>query len=291
MFDARRTSTGTIVLMSSRRGGGSATKAIDCVPTMFKYCLTRCMVHGLWDHVVRLRKVAGDFNTLRILGKVSLRVKGNRIIDVINPDKTKGAALLRVVNALSGPSKKQVVLGNARMGHLGRGRLSTFQGQRVNFIFRFRRLLPRFATLRGIVVPSLVRNGSTKATQGRTLSLLSFLKLSRQTARGPTRLSNNRGRHITMTHTLVGRPSMVLTSRPSKDLSARGGKRLRQLFFRLHSGLKRAFIVIARSRRLTARASHAVRLMSKHVMWCWGGPIPMYMPTSKVVFSSVCRSF
>lgn len=214
---------------------------------------------------MRLRKVAGDFKALRMLGNVSLVVRGKRIMDVINPDNTKGAALLRVVKALSGTSANAVLLGNARIDYLGRGRLSTFHGQRVNFIFRFRRLLPRFATLRGIVVPTLVTNASSSRTVQGTGRALTFLNLSRHTSRGPTRLSKKRGRQITMTHTLVGGPTIVLTSRPSNDLSAHGGRRLRRLFFSLHSGLNRAFIVIARSRGLTHLASHAVRVMSNEV--------------------------
>lgn len=49
IFDARRTSPGTMLLASSREGGGSAYKAIDCVPTIFNYCLTRCIVGELWS--------------------------------------------------------------------------------------------------------------------------------------------------------------------------------------------------------------------------------------------------
>lgn len=186
-------------------------------------------------------------------------------MDVIKPDKTKGAALLRVVNALSDPSTKVVGVSNAGMDQVGRGRLSTFHGGRVNFIFRFRRLLPRFATLRGIVVPTFVTNISAGRTSVHTVRVLSFVKLGRQTSRGPGRLSNKRGRQMTMTHTLVGRPTIVLTSRPSKDLSSRGGRRLRRLFFSLEGHFKRAFIVIARSRTLTGVASHAVRVISKDV--------------------------
>lgn len=217
------------------------------------------------DLIVRLRGVAGDFNGLRILQNVSLRVRGKRVIDVMNPDKTNGAALLRVVNALSVPSNNSIIVSNAQIGHVERGRLSTFHGHRVNFIFRFRRLLPRFATLRGMVVPTFVTKEKRRRTGRTTARVLRFVKLTRQTSRGPGRLSKNRGRHITITHTLVGRPTIILTSRPSNDLSARGGRRLRRLFFSLHGHFKRAFIVMARSRKLTRLASQAVRLVSKRV--------------------------
>ncbi len=214
---------------------------------------------------MRLGGVAGDFKALRILGNVSLRVKGNRMIDVMKPDKTKGAALLRVVKALSGPSDKDVIVSNTSIGRFDGGNLSSFHGQHVNFMFRFRRLLPRFATLRGIVVPTCVKRTSAGRTKRQTGRLLSFVKLSRHCRRGPGRLSNKRGRQITITHTLVGQPTMIFTSRPSNDLSSRGGDRLRRLFFSLHSGFNRAFIVIARSSRLTQLASYAVRVGSNVV--------------------------
>lgn len=68
----------------------------------------------------------------------------------------------------------------------------------------------------------------------------------------PGRLSNNRRRHVIVTHTVLGSPRVVLTSRPAKGLSMRA----KGTVMRLLRGVYRAkslMIVAARGLRLMTR--------------------------------------
>lgn len=47
IFSARVTGPSTIMRIRNRRYGQAAAKAISCVPTVFKYCLTSCIVGRL----------------------------------------------------------------------------------------------------------------------------------------------------------------------------------------------------------------------------------------------------
>lgn len=82
--------------------------------------------------------------------------------------------------------------------------------------------------------------------------MLSLIKVSGGNCGVPGRLSNNRRRHVMVTHTMLGSPTVVLTSRPAKGLSMRANGSV----MRLLRGVYRAnssMIVAARGLRLLGR--------------------------------------
>lgn len=70
---------------------------------------------------------------------------------------------------------------------------------------------------------------------------------------------------MTVTHTLVSGPRVVLTSRPAKTLSDGASIRIVGVLGRLRGGRKLAVIIIARRDKMTGRASGVVRVGSKLV--------------------------
>lgn len=70
---------------------------------------------------------------------------------------------------------------------------------------------------------------------------------------------------MTVTHTLVSGPRVVLTSRPAKTLSDGASIRIVRVLGRLRRGRKLAVMIIARRDKITGRASGVVRVGSKLV--------------------------
>lgn len=130
--------------------------------------------------VVRLRKVGGACfgNTpLRILGNVSLSVRGKRVISVVNTSKSKGSALLGVLKVLSACSANACALGKRLVHGLDRAHTTRLHGQVVNFVFRSFGLVSFGGTVRGITLPLCCRNVDQGGQGTVTLRCLSVIKL------------------------------------------------------------------------------------------------------------------
>lgn len=234
----------------ARRGGGGWVLAV---------VVGLANVGGVC-HAGRVRAI-----TLRGMG---LRIGGKRFLDVVKPSNYKGSALLGVVNLLSTPADNAVRVTNAGISNVGSGRLTTFHGRGLNFIFRSFRLVGSLGILSGIRLPLLCEGISTGRHHRLTRRMLGGINLDRHVHRVPARLSNNRYRHMTVTHTVVNGPRVVLTSRPANGLSSGVNTRIVRLLRRLGGRSKHAVIVIARGRRRTGRASHAIHFFSKHrIRW------------------------
>lgn len=200
-----------------------------------------------------------------MLRGIDFDINRNRVVTVINDSNSNGDALLRLLNKLSAPASNSIVFGNRPVDGLSSTTGTRLHGRGLNFVCRFRRLLPSFATLRGITVPLLVNGGGPTRVGDHTLRVLGTIKLSRHTGRHPSRLSNNRHRHITVTHTLIGGPHLMLTSRPANGLSTHGTSDVFRLLKRLGHLRNATFLIIARSLRLTGHVDHRLRVHSNHL--------------------------
>lgn len=199
------------------------------------------------------------------LGSMGVRIGRKRFITVVKPSNYKGSALLGVLNLLSGPASKRCCLGKARMSGCARTRHAGLHGKIVNFMFRDFGLVSRLGMCRGVRLPLLCVNVPTARHGHQIRATVRHVTVVRHDGRFPRRLSNKRRRHITVTHTIMSGPGLVLTSRPANGLSSGGKGRMVRLLGRL-GGRNAAVIVIARSRRSTKFTKHVVGLFSKRMI-------------------------
>ncbi len=218
---------------------------------------------------MRLRGIGHCFRindrAIGTLHNISFGVCRNRFIAVRNSSNSNGSALLGRLNYLSAPASNRCLLSNAPIERVSGGGQTRLEGEGVNFIFRGCGLLPGAATIRGIRLPLLCGSGCSSGTHHRTtVSTLGTMNLNSEVCRGDGRVDNNRVRHITVTETLIGSPTILLTSRTAKGLSAEASFRVLILFRRL-CHRKQAVVFIARGPRVTRCSSEGVFLRSNGV--------------------------
>lgn len=209
---------------------------------------------------------AAEFNNgrMRTLGGVGFSMRRNRCITVVKRSNSKGAALLGVLTTLSGPATKRMLLGKGGLISLGRGRVSTFEHRRLNFMFRSFGLLSGFSLGSGVFLPLILSNISCERVRGELTPVTSLLKVRGLLGGCPCRISKKRGRETTITHTVVAGPRLVLTSRPAKTLSSGTASDLLELFGEVGRS-KRAVLVIARDAGTTDRTGEILFVGSNRI--------------------------
>lgn len=214
-------------------------------------------VGGATRRVVSVRGISGEFNRGATLGGVGLFIEGNRFVAVLNPSKYKGAALLELLTKFRATARNIVAVDNGSVAGLPPC------GQGIGAIFRGCTLFPRLGMFSGVTF-NLGLGGAPGSRDvpgiGHTLGVIG-VDSCRCHSMGS--LSNKRRRHVTVTHTVIGRPRMLLLSRPLTTLSlgVEGSVRLR--LGRVRSHLKVAFMCIARSRRRTLALDSAVIIVDR----------------------------
>lgn len=193
-----------------------------------------------------------------IIRGLGLRLGTNSVNYLLNSSNYNGAAALHTVTNFRPIRRNRVRLNNRAVSDTNFA--LTPRGHQVNVIFRSCTLFPRLDITRGVTFNVHGRpRGSHIARR-----LLRLIGLGGLNGHFPRRLSNNRRRHITLTHTLTPRPRLLLLSRPFSGLSNR-----------LHHGLDRRIhsvlgthnadtVLIARSRRRTFTIDSRIKIFGRN---------------------------
>lgn len=80
-------------------------------------------------------------------------------------------------------------------------------------------------------------------------------------------ISNNRVRHILLTHTLLHRPRLLILSRPIRNISITNRTRLCDLVAHLHSHRNYNILVISRSLRLIVDAASRIIYLGHRIYY------------------------
>lgn len=245
------------------------------------------------DRVVaalRLGSIAGRFSLHRNLGAVGFAtidrtdfvLRSNGAITLINRSNSNGSAVTGVVLNLRIPARKRVLVSNGPISRRKHGTNRVFHGA-IRVIFRSpcTSLGPFRAIRRRVTHPVGVRRPNVDGTRmrGHIVRLLSHMHLAPNrsfTSQLPNRLSNNRHRHITVTHTLTPRPDVLVTSRPISTLSI--SVHLNMLGLLTHLRHRRGLNILCVARSVTATHRFSSRVVIVH-----GNRLMRRKPTSRIV--------
>lgn len=172
--------------------------------------------------VVGLRRIDGTCSTnVPTLGSIGLRVSSKRFIFMYKSDKSNGSALVGLLLGRLSPASKAVAISKEGLTHVHRGRIPGCE-EGIKIIFRSFELLGSEGICRGMTFTLGIVNTSATIVGGGIPRVLSVMKLTTGCGSGPERLSKKRRREMTVTETLIGRPDVLLTSRPANGLSGGG---------------------------------------------------------------------
>lgn len=207
--------------------------------------------------VVRMGNISGFFNSGVILSGVGLCMGGNRFMAILKPSNYKGAALLHLVTNFRATSRNRVGVTKGRVAR------APPRGHPMGAIFRGCTLFPRLGIFSGVTFKLGLGGVSGRAVRGGMGTTLHVMKVASCRCQSIGSLSNKRRRHMTVTHTVIGRPRILLLSRPLTTLSLGVHGSVRVRLGRVRGALNVAFVCIARSRRRTLALDSAVIMVDR----------------------------
>lgn len=215
--------------------------------------------------------MGGDFTNVCTLGKVSFSLRLNRMRTLLNRGKTKGSALVGILNKVCRPSYKLVGIGKGRMGV---SKIPTTETGNVNVVRRRVMLIPCLAITRGLFLKERVEAELKALSRTRvgheTTSVVSTLKIGVGTRAMIRGLAVTRRRVMRVMGTMSFGKGVVIVSRPASSLSGRRIRRLFKVVRGLEGGGMDVVCVSREVRRLFQVSSQVAIVESKACMKAGG---------------------
>lgn len=212
---------------------------------------------------MRMGRLAGGFNNLTTMSGISFTVRRGRLINLVNPGNTNGAAFFGLLANICIPARNAVRLRVSGGGILlGKGTPCGVASLNLTHAFRGVHLFGRLAIVSGMLVT--VRDavnrdafrdllhapacchGRTRVHRG-TLRLLTVFRLRGGCSILTGGLPCNRRHQLRVIHTLTASPGVLFLSRPTTNVGPRRATRLATLVHGVRGSFGVAIILVRRS--------------------------------------------
>lgn len=212
---------------------------------------------------VQFRRISFTCRSGGILRSISVTFPEGALATLINPSKDKGDAIVGLYTQFCSPRRKHILFSNIPVGSVRPRDLV----DHVSVIFRsiclFRSAVHSGVHFKGPNTASRRVVTTTRGTYYRSFVVHLPRKCSAVINRNNYALSNNRGRHVSVTHTVLGSTPVVLLSRTATSLSPRGRIRIRGTVSALVG--KHAIVIVTRGLGAVVGTSQVIILRSKQM--------------------------
>jgi ABC-type lipoprotein export system ATPase subunit len=217
-------------------------------------------------HLIELRNLAKRYDTVSVLGDVSLSVARGESLAIVGPSGSGKSTLLQIIGTLDRATSGEVLLDGKDLAALDDLQLAEVRNRQIGFVFQSHYLLPQCTVLENVLVPTLARRksevGDQKAEtdEARAMRLLKRVGLGERLHHRPGQLSGGERQRAAVVRALINRPQLLLADEPTGALDHASATALGQLLVELNKEEGVTLIVVTHAMDLAKRMGRVARI-------------------------------
>lgn len=200
--------------------------------------------------------------SLSILSDISFELSKGESASIVGPSGCGKSTLLYILGALEPPSSGVVELGGRDPFSLSESEVAEFRNTNVGFVFQDHLLLPQCTVLENVLVPTLVGEVDSSATD-RAEHLINQVGLRERANHRPAELSGGERQRVALARALINQPSLLLCDEPTGNLDRASADSVVSLLFELSYKHDTVLIIVTHNVDLASRCSKQYRLSSE----------------------------
>lgn len=191
---------------------------------------------------------------LKILSDVSFRLDRGDSASIVGPSGSGKSTLLYVVGGLEPPTSGTVTLDGQNPFTLPERALAVFRNTKVGFVFQDHLLLPQCTVLENVLVPTLVGEPDSSATD-RAVDLIEQVGLTPRLEHRPAELSGGERQRVALARALIREPRLLLCDEPTGNLDRDSADIVSSLLFELHRRQQAILVVVTHNAALAQQCA------------------------------------
>ncbi|MBA2445329.1 MAG: ABC transporter ATP-binding protein [Nocardioidaceae bacterium] len=166
--------------------------------------------------VLELRDLTVDYDGVRAVDRVSLRVRRGEVVALLGPSGSGKSTLLHTVAGFLPPTRGEVWLKGRRVATPERAEPP--EGRDVAVVFQSYALWPHMSALDTVAYPIRRKGSSRRAARDEALELLDRLHIAHLADRRPAELSGGEQQRVGLARALARQASLYLFDEPTAHL-------------------------------------------------------------------------
>ena len=202
----------------------------------------------------------GSENELEILHGINLEVKKGEFVSIVGTSGSGKSTLMNIIGLLDKPTGGSYLLDGLDVCKAGDTELSHIRNKKIGFVFQTYNLIPRTSALKNVELPMLYAGVKARERKERAMELLELVEMSERMGHTPDELSGGQKQRVAIARALVNHPSIILADEPTGALDSATGRKIMDLFHKLHEEQGITIVFITHSPELATETERILTL-------------------------------
>jgi putative ABC transport system ATP-binding protein len=206
------------------------------------------------------RFYVGKPNELEILHGLNLQVHEGEFVSIVGESGSGKSTLMNIIGALDRPTAGEYQLDGVDVCRAKDKRLSEIRNQQIGFVFQTYNLIARTTALRNVELPMLYAAVPRKERTERAKELLKMVGMGERMSHKSDELSGGQKQRVAIARAMANNPSIILADEPTGALDSKTGRRIMDIFHKLHAEQGKTVVLITHSQELAEETERIITL-------------------------------
>lgn len=208
----------------------------------------------------------GTENEIEILHGIDLDVKKGEFVSIVGTSGSGKSTLMNIIGLLDKPTEGAYILDGIDVCRASDNQLSHIRNQKIGFVFQTYNLIPRTSALKNVELPMLYAGVGAKERRERAKELLELVEMDKRMENTPDALSGGQKQRVAIARALVNNPSIILADEPTGALDSATGRKIMDLFHKLHEEQGITIVFITHSPELAKETERILTLKDGRIV-------------------------
>lgn len=217
------------------------------------------------QNIIDLRQIVKRFyvgqpNELEILHSIDLQVKKGEFVSIVGASGSGKTTLMNIIGVLDRPISGAYTLDGVDVAGAKDKELSGIRNRKIGFVFQTYNLISRTTALRNVELPMMYAGVGKKERQERAKYYLEMVGMSERMTHKPDELSGGQKQRVSIARAMTNDPSIILADEPTGALDSVTGRKIMDIFHKLHEEQGKTIVLITHSNELASETERIITL-------------------------------
>lgn len=217
------------------------------------------------QNIIDLRQIVKRFyvgqpNELEILHSIDLQVKKGEFVSIVGASGSGKTTLMNIIGVLDRPTSGAYTLDGVDVAGAKDKELSGIRNRKIGFVFQTYNLISRTTALRNVELPMMYAGVGKKERQERAKYYLEMVDMSERMTHKPDELSGGQKQRVSIARAMTNDPSIILADEPTGALDSVTGRKIMDIFHKLHEEQGKTIVLITHSNELASETKRIITL-------------------------------
>ncbi len=210
-------------------------------------------------HIIK-RFYVGQPNELEILHGIDLQVKKGEFVAIVGASGSGKTTLMNIIGVLDRATEGDYTLDGVDVARAKDKELSGIRNRKIGFVFQTYNLISRTSALRNVELPMMYAGVGKKERQERAKRYLEMVGMGERMTHKPDELSGGQKQRVSIARAMTNDPAIILADEPTGALDSVTGRKIMDIFHKLHEEQGKTIVLITHSNELAAETERIITL-------------------------------